>query len=58
MDHRGAGGVCSTCHPSTLASYSCSQCHSDSSMTAKHSGVSGFSLTTCASCHPTGRGGD
>jgi hypothetical protein len=26
-------------------------------MTSKHQDVSGFTLTTCAKCHPTGRGG-
>jgi hypothetical protein len=58
MNHHGAGGVCAKCHPSTFASYSCASCHSNSSMTNKHRDVSGFSLTTCAKCHPTGQGGD
>jgi hypothetical protein len=58
QSHGGAGGVCSKCHPSSLSSYSCAKCHSNSSMTSHHSGVSGFSLTTCVKCHPTGRAGD
>ncbi len=37
-------------------SYSCARCHSDSSMTQRHREVSRFSLTTCASCHQTGKG--
>ena len=53
--HEGAGGVCSKCHPTVYATYSCARCHSNSSMTSHHQGVSGFSLTTCARCHPTGR---
>ena len=57
MTHQGAGGVCSRCHPSTWTTYSCARCHSNSSMTSKHKDVSGFSLTTCAKCHPKGQGG-
>jgi hypothetical protein len=57
MTHQGAGGVCSRCHPSTWTTYSCARCHSNSSMTSKHKEVSGFSLTTCAKCHPKGQGG-
>ncbi len=57
VNHEGARGACATCHPSTWAAYSCAKCHSNSSMTSHHGGVSGFSLTTCAKCHPTGGGG-
>ena len=53
--HGGAGGVCTTCHAASWASYSCARCHSNSSMTSHHSGISNFTLTTCAVCHPTGR---
>jgi Cytochrome c7 and related cytochrome c/Class III cytochrome C family len=55
MTHRGADGKCSTCHPSSLSSYTCSKCHSDAKMNEHHKEVSGYSLTTCAKCHPTGR---
>jgi hypothetical protein len=55
-NHGDAGGTCSTCHPSSWTSYSCARCHSDSSMTQRHREVSRFSLTTCASCHQTGKG--
>ncbi len=58
MTHHGADGKCATCHTSTLASYTCSKCHSNSSMTSHHKEVSGFSLTTCAKCHPKGKSGD
>ncbi|MEI7745479.1 MAG: cytochrome C, partial [Chloroflexota bacterium] len=58
MRHGGAGGVCSRCHPSTWGSYTCSRCHSNSSMSQRHSGISGFTLTTCVKCHPKGGGGD
>lgn len=58
MNHRGAGGKCSTCHPSSLSSYTCSKCHSNATMNEHHKEVAGFSLTTCAKCHPTGGGGD
>jgi hypothetical protein len=55
--HHGAGGVCAKCHPSGPPAYTCASCHSNSSMTSKHSGVKSFSLTTCATCHPKGTGG-
>ncbi|MBI3751518.1 MAG: hypothetical protein HY263_07670 [Chloroflexi bacterium] len=58
MSHGGAGGVCSTCHPSTFAAWTCTACHSTASMAAQHSGVSGYSATGCIRCHPTGSGGD
>jgi hypothetical protein len=54
--HGGAGGTCSSCHPSSWTSYSCARCHADSSMTQRHREVSRFSLTTCATCHPNGKG--
>ena len=53
--HGGAGGTCATCHPSSLTSYSCARCHSNAKMTEHHKEVSGFTLTTCVKCHPTGR---
>jgi hypothetical protein len=55
--HHGAAGVCAKCHPSGPPAYTCASCHSNSSMTSKHSGVKSFSLTTCAACHPKGTGG-
>jgi len=57
MSHGGAGGLCAKCHPSSWLSYSCTSCHSAASMADRHSQVSGYSLTTCAKCHPTGSGG-
>ncbi|MEI7742545.1 MAG: hypothetical protein WCK58_02210, partial [Chloroflexota bacterium] len=53
--HQGAGGVCATCHATAWSSYSCAKCHANTTMTSKHAGVSGFTLTTCAQCHPAGR---
>ena len=58
QNHGGAGGTCSKCHPSSFKSYSCARCHSNTTMTEHHKEVSGFSLTTCVKCHPTGRNGD
>ena len=55
--HNGAGGRCITCHASSTVGYTCAACHSNSWATSHHQGVSGFSLTTCARCHPTGQGG-
>ncbi len=55
VNHRGADGTCSTCHPSSLSSYTCSKCHSNAKMNEHHKEVAGYSLTTCAKCHPTGK---
>jgi hypothetical protein len=57
MSHGNAGGVCSTCHPTTFSAYSCAQCHAPADMATRHAAVSGFSQTTCASCHPPGATG-
>lgn len=54
MTHQGAGGICWTCHTSSLTAYTCSKCHPNSVMNEHHAQVSGYSLTTCAKCHPTG----
>ncbi len=56
MGHRNADGVCSKCHTGSWAVYTCSRCHSDTKMNEKHREVSGFSLNTCAKCHPKGEG--
>ncbi len=60
MNHGGAGGNCSTCHPSSWFDYSCTGCHAHdpARMQDKHREVSGFSLNACLDCHPGGRGGD
>jgi hypothetical protein len=55
-NHNGAAGRCTTCHASTTVGYTCAKCHSNAWANSKHSGISGFSLTTCAKCHPTGSG--
>jgi hypothetical protein len=57
-NHNGAGGRCTTCHASSTVAYTCAACHSNSWAQQKHQGVSGFSVTTCARCHPKGNGGD
>jgi hypothetical protein len=60
MNHGGAGGNCSTCHPSSLMDYSCTGCHEHSRarMEDKHKEVSGFSMGSCLKCHPGGREAD
>lgn len=60
MNHRGADGDCSTCHPSSLTSYSCTGCHAHdpSKMEDKHKEVAGFSMGDCAGCHPGGKKGE
>lgn len=59
MGHKGAGGNCALCHPSTLANYTCYGCHEHrkSKIREEHEGVS--NLANCVRCHPKGReGGD
>lgn len=60
MNHGGAGGSCSTCHPSSLTSYTCTNCHDHSPdrMQDKHKEISGFSMDACLSCHAGGQKGD
>jgi hypothetical protein len=57
MNHGGAGGVCSRCHPTSYAAWTCTKCHSNTSMASQHAGVSGYTATGCLNCHPTGSGG-
>lgn len=54
INHKGANGNCSTCHPSSLLSYTCYGCHEHdpAKMQQKHEGVS--NLADCARCHPNG----
>jgi hypothetical protein len=53
--HGDARGVCSRCHPATWTDYTCAACHSRTKMAEHHKEIPGFSQTTCAVCHPTGR---
>jgi hypothetical protein len=55
MNHGGAGGNCRTCHPTTLAAYTCYTCHNQSSIQQRHQGIA--NLGNCVACHPTGGGG-
>lgn len=59
INHEGAGGQCSLCHPSSLLSYTCYECHNANRMQNEHEGIG--NLADCARCHPTGdkeEGGD
>ena len=59
LNHGGANGVCSTCHPSGTASYTCSACHRPAHMRAEHAEEGIYNIAgRCAACHPTGREGD
>ncbi len=52
VNHEGANGQCSLCHPSSLLSYTCYECHDANRMRNEHEGVS--NLANCTRCHPTG----
>ncbi len=56
INHGGANGVCSTCHPSGTVAYTCSACHSPARMRAEHAeeGISNIA-GRCVVCHPDGR---
>jgi hypothetical protein len=58
MDHGGAGGNCRTCHPSSLAGYTCFSCHSPGSVQNSHEGLSLQQIANCVKCHPNGQSGD
>ncbi|MGW8144277.1 MAG: hypothetical protein ACWGN2_07755, partial [Anaerolineales bacterium] len=55
MNHGGANGNCSKCHPSGGAKYSCFSCHDQTKMTKKHNeeGISNFG-SRCLDCHRRG----
>jgi hypothetical protein len=60
MDHGGAKGNCSKCHPSGGAQYNCFACHDKDKINKKHNekGISDFG-GRCLECHPRGKeGGD
>jgi hypothetical protein len=59
LDHGGEGKIpCQTCHVSTYADYTCTNCHAhDPAATrAEHleENISAAELAECAACHPTG----
>jgi len=60
MSH-GNAGSCSTCHPSSLASWTCYSCHDQTEIAHKHQEENIGDFSNCIRCHPDGRkeeGGD
>jgi hypothetical protein len=57
MDHGGAGGNCSTCHPNGGSNYTCYNCH-DRAETEKHHAEKNILdiANRCTQCHAGGRG--
>lgn len=57
FNHGGSANTCQTCHPGSLATYTCYTCHDAKEIANKHreEGINDFS--NCISCHPTGSGG-
>ncbi|MBI4284613.1 MAG: hypothetical protein HY670_01770, partial [Chloroflexi bacterium] len=51
-NHEGAR-TCKQCHTTSLASYSCYGCHSQTSVQREHRDISNYQ--DCVRCHPTGR---
>ncbi len=56
LNHGGANANCQTCHPTSLASYTCYTCHANIKNDRRHAGFA--NLDNCIACHPNGRGGD
>lgn len=58
MNHGGAGGSCSTCHPANTPAYTCYGCH-DQAETVQHHAEKGINDIDgrCTECHADG-GGD
>ena len=60
MSH-GKPDSCSTCHPSSLGSWTCYACHDQGEIAHKHQEENIGDFSNCLNCHPTGRkegGGD
>ncbi len=58
IDHGGSGwSPCRTCHPTSLGSYTCYNCHehNPAGIESKHREEGIFDFQNCVSCHPTGR---
>ena len=56
LNHGGANGQCSVCHPNGGTAWTCTACHGNAAMDARHAQVAGYSHN-CIQCHPTGQGG-
>lgn len=58
LNHEDASGACGECHPSTLHSYTCFNCHDQGETDEEHrdEGISDYS--DCMRCHPTGEEDD
>ncbi len=60
LNHGGAGGRCTTCHPNNNPpAYTCYTCHDPTKTAQKHQreGIANID-GRCVQCHPTGREGD
>jgi len=59
-NHGGAGGTCSTCHPSALTGYTCYGCHEHNRerVVNQHREEGIGNLDNCIRCHPSGRDAD
>ncbi len=56
INHGGANGVCSVCHPTSTAAYTCTGCHDMAAMQAEHAEEGIFNIAgRCAACHATGQ---
>jgi hypothetical protein len=53
--HGGSNGACATCHPATLAQWTCFNCHNQAQITTQHAEKGITDLSNCLQCHPTGR---
>jgi len=56
LHHKGAAG-CRTCHPDSLAGYTCYGCHDPGQIAEKHQEHGIGDWSDCVGCHPNGSGG-
>ncbi len=56
LDHGGANGNCSTCHPGGGSGFTCFNCHNQSELDKKHNekGIPDW-IDRCMDCHADGR---
>ncbi len=59
INHGGAGGVCSKCHPSGGSGWTCFTCHNENELSQKHNeeGIPDY-VGRCMDCHANGEEGD
>jgi hypothetical protein len=56
--NHGGANTCRSCHPNSLASYTCFSCHNQGQMVSRHAAQGITDISNCVRCHASGGGGD